>query len=272
MKPEDVVQNLFICSSHSYLLFFTNKGRLYWLKALDIPDVGVAGRGKSIKNLIEFSPEERVNSVVSVKDFSDKVYVMMLCSNGKIKKTRLSDFKNIRKGGIIAVGLNPKSELLMAKLTDGEKDIIVGTMSGKAIKFKESEIRHMGRQAAGVKAISLRPKDRIIGMVVIGDDDKYIFTASSKGYGKKTDIGFYPRRRRGGKGVINLKINKKIGNAIGMVGISEEELLLITEIGKVIRIKTEQVRPLRRATQGVKIINLQKKDRVVSMAKARITL
>ncbi len=270
MKPEDVVQNLFICSSHSYLLFFTNKGRLYWLKALDIPDVGVAGRGKSIKNLLQLSPEERVNSVVSVKDFSDKLYVMLLSSNGKIKKTRLSDFKNIRRGGINVITLNVKSELLMAKLTDGNKDIIIGTKFGKAIKFKESEVRHMGRQAAGVKAISLSLKDKIIGMVVVGENDKYIFTASSKGYGKKTNISSYPRRRRGGKGVLNLRINNKIGNALGMVGISEEELLLITEIGKVIRIKTEQVRPLGRATQGVRIINLKKKDRVVSMAKARV--
>jgi len=270
MKPEDVVQNLFICSSHSYLLFFTNKGRLYWLKALDIPDVGVAGRGKSIKNLLQLSPEERVNSVVSVKDFSDKLYVMLLSSNGKIKKTRLSDFKNIRRGGINVITLNVKSELLMAKLTDGNKDIIIGTKFGKAIKFKESEVRHMGRQAAGVKAISLSLKDKIIGMVVVGENDKYIFTASSKGYGKKTDISSYPRRRRGGKGVINLRINNKIGNALGMVGISEEELLLITELGKVIRIKTEKVRPLGRATQGVRIINLQKEDRVVSMAKARV--
>lgn len=272
MKPEDVVQNVFICSSHSYLLFFTNKGRLYWLKALEIPDVGVAGRGKSIKNLIQFSPEERVKSVVSVKDFSDKLFVMMLSSNGKIKKTRLRDFRNIRRGGINAINLNPKSELLMVKLTDGEKDVIIGTKLGKAIKFKESQVRPMGRQAAGVKAIFLSPKDQIIGMVVVGDDDKYIFTASSKGYGKKTDIGLYPRRRRGGKGVINLRINNKIGKALGMVGISEEELLLITELGKVIRIKTEQVRPLGRATQGVRIINLGKKDKVVSMAKAVITV
>ncbi len=271
MKPEDVVKNLFICSTHSYLLFFTNKGRLYWLRALDIPDVGVAGRGKSIKNLIQFSPEEKVSSVVSVMDFSDKLYVLMLRSDGKIKKTRLSDFKNIRRGGINAISLSRKSELLRAKLTDGKKDVIIGTMSGKAIRFKESEVRSMGRQAAGVKAISLSPKDKIIGMFIVGDDDKYIFTASSKGYGKKTDVALYPRHRRGGKGVINLKINKKIGKAIGLVGIYKNELLLITEMGKVIRIKTEQVRPVGRATQGVRIINLVKKDRVVSMAKVRVT-
>ncbi len=269
MKPEDVVEDLFISSTHSYLLFFTNKGRLYWLKALEIPDVGVSGRGRPIKNLIQFSPEEKVNSVVAVKDFSGDLYVVMLTSNGRIKKTRLSDFRNIRKGGIIAISLNRKSELLMAKLTDGQRDILIGTKLGKAIRFKESQVRPMGRQAAGVKAISLRPKDEIIGMIVVGDQDEYIFTASEKGQGKKTDVSLYPRRRRGGMGVINLKVNSRIGKAIGMVSVSKEELLLITKLGKVIRIKTGQVRPSGRATQGVRIINLKKGDRVVSMAKVR---
>jgi DNA gyrase subunit A len=271
MKPEDVVQHLFICSTHSYLLFFTSKGRLHWLRALDIPDVGVSGRGKSIKNLIQLDPEERVSSVIGVKDFSEDLYVVMLCSNGKIKKTRLSEFRHIRRGGIIAVSLDKKAELLMTKLTDGKKDILIGTRLGKAIRFKESEIRPMGRQAAGVKSITLARRDEIIGMVVIGDDDKYIFTASSKGCGKKTDIKLYPRHRRGGKGVINLRVNRRIGEAIGMAGISEDEVLFITEQGKVIRIKTEQFRPSGRATQGVKIINLGKDDRIVSMAKVKDT-
>jgi DNA gyrase subunit A len=193
----------------------------------------------------------------------------MLCSDGRIKKTRLSEFRHIRKGGIIAIGMTPKSELIAAKLTDGNKDIIIGTKLGKAIRFKESDVRPMGRQAAGVKALSLRKKDEIIGMVVAGEDEKYIFTASEKGYGKKTAVDLYPRYRRGGKGVLNLRISPKIGKAIGIVGISNEEMLLITEIGKVIRIKTEQVRPLSRATQGVRIINLEKGDRVVSIAKVR---
>ncbi len=269
MKAEDVVQDLFTCSTHSYMLILTNKGRLYWLKALYVPDVGVSSRGKSIKNLVQLEPNEKVASVVAVKDFAGDEYVVMLSSNGLIKKSRLSDFQHIRKGGIIAISLRKKSELLMAKLTDGKKDILIGTKQGKAIRFKESEIRPMGRQAAGVKAISLAPKDEIIGMIVADPEEKFMFTASEKGYGKKTDISLYPRHRRGGKGVINLKINRKIGKAIGMVGVSEEEMLLITELGKVIRIKTGQVRPLGRATQGVRIINLEKGDKVVSIAKVR---
>jgi DNA gyrase subunit A len=271
MKPEDVVQDLFISSTHSYLLFFTNKGRLYWLKALEIPDVGVSGRGKPINNLLQLSPEEKVRSIVAVKDFSGDRYVVMITSKGRMKKTRLSGFRNIRRGGIIAIGLSRKNELLTAKLTDGQRDILIGTLFGKVTRFKESQIRPMGRQAAGVKAITLRPKDEIIGMIVVGEKDEYVFTASEKGRGKKTKINLYPLHRRGGKGVINLIVNTRMGKAIGMVGISDEELLLITQIGKVIRIKTGQVRPSGRATQGVKIINLKKGDRVVSMAKVRET-
>jgi len=269
MKAEDVVQDLFICSTHSYLLIFTSKGRLYWLKAMYIPDVGVSSRGKSIMNLVQFAPDEKVSSIVAVKDFSQDLYVMMLSSDGHVKKTRLSDFSHIRKGGIIAITLVAKAELFMAKLTDGNKDIIIGTRLGKAIRFKEKEIRAMGRKAAGVRGIRLAPKDQIIGMVVAGDKEKYIFTVAEKGYGKKTETKLYPLRHRGGKGVINLRVTPKIGKAVGMVGIFEEELLFITENGKIIRIKTEKVRSISRATQGVKIINLGEKDKVVSIAKVR---
>jgi DNA gyrase subunit A len=269
MKAEDVVQDLFICSTHSYLLIFTDKGRLYWLKAMYIPDVDVASRGKSIKNLVVFSPDENVASLVAVKDFPEDKYVVMLTANGKIKKTRLSEFRHIRKGGIIAISLDRKAELLMAKLTDGKKDIMIGTKLGKAIKFNEKEIRPMGRQAAGVKGITLNRSDQIVGMVVIGENENFIFTASQKGYGKKTEVKDYPRHHRGGQGVVNLKANKKIGKAIGIVGIDEHEMLLITKLGKIIRIKTEKVRAIGRATQGVRIINLAEKDKVSSIAKAR---
>jgi DNA gyrase subunit A len=269
MKPEDVVQDLFISSTHSYLLILTNKGNLYWLRALLIPDLGVSSRGKSIKNLVEMEPDERASSVVAVKEFSEDKYIVMLCSDGRIKKSRLSDFRHIRKGGIIAIGMTSKSELIEARLTDGKKDIIIATKLGKAIRFKESDVRPMGRQAAGVKAISLAKKDEIIGMVVAGKEEKYIFTASEKGLGKKTAVDLYPRHRRGGKGVINLKISPKTGKAIGTVGVTNEDLILITEFGKVIRIRTEQVRPLGRSTQGVRLINLEKGDSVVSIAKVQ---
>ena len=269
MKAEDIVEHLFIGSTHSYLLVFTNKGRLYWLKALDVPDVGPAGRGKAIANLIEFAPDERVRSILDVKEFREDQFVVMLTTNGLIKKTRLSEFKNVRKGGILAMTIQPKSELFMAQLTSGKQDVIIGTKLGRALRFKESDVRPMGRQAAGVKAVRLKPKDAVIGLILPGPEDRFVFTASDRGYGKKTEIDQYPRHRRGGQGVLNLKVGAKIGNALTLVGVSEEELLLITMEGKVIRIKTTQFRPLSRATMGVRIIALDEKDRVCSVAKVR---
>ena len=268
MKPEDVVEDLFVCSTHSYLLFFTNMGRMYWLKALEIPDVGVSGRGKSIANLIEFTPDEKVRSVLSVKDFPEDRHIVMLTTDGIIKKTRLSEFRNVRRGGIAAVTLRPKSDLFSAQMTNGKNDIIIGTMLGRAIRFKESLIRAMGRTASGVKAIRLRPKDMVIGMIVVGENEKFVFTATERGYGKKTAVDQYPPKGRGGQGVLNLKITPKVGNALGMVGIHEDDLLVITEAGKVIRIQTAAIRPLSRATQGVRIINLEESDRICSIAKA----
>jgi len=269
MKAEDIVEHLFIGSTHSYLLVFTNQGRLYWLKALEVPDVGPAGRGKAIANLVEFAPDERVCSILAVKEFREDQYIVMLTTNGLIKKTRLSEFRNVRKGGILAMTIQPKSELFTAQLTSGTNDIVIGTRLGRAIRFKESDVRPMGRQAAGVKALKLKSKDEVIGMIVVGNEDTFVFTASERGYGKKTEIDQYPRHRRGGQGVLNLKVGGKIGNALSIVGVSEEELLLITAEGKVIRIKTTQFRPLSRATQGVRIIALDENDRVCSVAKVR---
>jgi len=267
MKEEDLVESLFVSSTHSYLLVFTNRGRLYWLKALDIPDVGPAARGKSINNLIQFLPDEKVSSVVPVKDFEDDRFVIMLSSDGLIKKTKLDQFKNIRKGGIQAMTLKAKSELLFASLTDGKREILIGTRMGKAIRFAEKQIRPMGRQAAGVRAMRLAAKDQVIGMIVVGPEDKFIFTASDKGYGKKTEFGQYRKQSRGGKGIINIKVTPKIGQALGMVGIGEGEVLLVTKAGKVIRIKSHEVRTSGRSTQGVRLINLDEKDRVSSLVK-----
>ncbi len=268
MKAEDVVEDVFVCSTHSYLLFFTNNGRVYWLKALEIPDVGVSGRGKAIANLIEFQPGEKATSVVAVKDFSEDKYIVMMAKDGLIKKTRLSDFRNIRRGGIIAMSLRKKSELLWTRLTDGKREIVIATKLGKAIRFSEKDIRPMGRTAAGVRAMSLSKKDEVIGMVAIGNEDKFIFTASQKGYGKRTEVGLYRKQRRGGKGLINLKITPKIGPAVAILGVAEEDLLIVTESGKVIRIQTKQVRSSGRATQGVRLINLENGDKISSVAKA----
>jgi DNA gyrase subunit A len=268
MKAEDVVESLFVCSTHSYLMFFTNTGRVYWLKALEIPDVGIAGRGKAIANLIEFQPDEKCTSVVAVKDFVEDKFIVMMTTDGQIKKTALNEFQNIRKGGIIAIGLRPKAQLMWTRLTDGKRDVVIATKMGKAIRFGEKDIRSMGRTAAGVRGMTLAKKDEVIGMVAIGEEDKFIFTASEKGYGKKTEIELYRKTRRGGKGILNLKVTPKIGNALGILGVGEDDLLIVTFSGKVIRIKTTAVRASGRATQGVRLINLDEQDRVCSVAKA----
>jgi len=269
MKAEDIVEDLYVCSTHSYLLVFTNQGRLYWLKALDVPDVGVSGRGKPIANLVEFQPNEKPASVVAVKEFSENQFVVMLTTDGVIKKTKLSDFRNVRKGGILAMNIKPKSELFSAQLSTGKNNIVIGTKLGRALSFKESDVRTMGRTASGVRGIRLKPKDKVIGMIIVGPDEKFIFTATDRGYGKKTASDMYPIKHRGGQGVLNLRITPKIGHALGMVGINEEDLLVITVEGKVIGIPTTQVRSSGRATQGVRIINLDDKDRVCSIAKVR---
>ena len=268
MKAEDVVEDVFVCSTHSYLLFLTNTGRVHWLKALEIPDVGVSGRGKAIVNLLELQPGETMTSVVAVKDFDEDKYIVMLATNGQIKKTHLRDFRNVRRGGIIAMSLRPKSQLMWSRLTDGQRDIIIATRLGKAIRFSEKDIRPMGRTAAGVRGMSLAKKDEVIGMVSIGEGEKYVFTASERGYGKRTEVDSYRKTRRGGKGLINLKITSKIGPAVAVLGVAEHDLLIVTASGKVIRIQTKQVRATGRATQGVRLIHLENGDKVCSVAKA----
>jgi DNA gyrase subunit A len=268
MKAEDIVEDVFVCSTHSYLLFLTNTGRVYWLKALEIPDVGVSGRGKAIVNLLELQPGETMTSVVAVKDFSEDKYIVMLATNGQIKKTHLSEFRNVRRGGIIAMSLRPKSQLMWSRLTDGKREIIIATRLGKAIRFSEKDIRPMGRTAAGVRGMSLAKKDEVIGMVSVGEGEKYVFTASEKGYGKRTEVDSYRKTHRGGKGLINLKVTPKIGPAVAVLGVAEDDLLIVTLSGKVIRIQTKQVRAVGRATQGVRLINLENGDKICSVAKA----
>ncbi|MCU0243684.1 MAG: hypothetical protein MUE80_02830 [Acidobacteria bacterium] len=211
MKAEDVVEDIYVCSTHSYLLVFTNQGRLYWLKALDVPDVGVSGRGKPIANLVEFQPGEKPASVVAVKEFSENQFVVMLTTDGVIKKTRLSEFRNVRKGGILAMNIRPKSELFSAQLSTGKNTVVIGTRLGRALQFKEADVRPMGRSASGVRGIRLKPKDRVIGMIVVGAEEKFIFTATERGYGKKTSADMYPIKHRGGQGVLNLRSAPRAG-------------------------------------------------------------
>ncbi|MCP2520002.1 DNA gyrase subunit A [Candidatus Aminicenantes bacterium AC-708-M15] len=267
MKEEDVVEQAFVASTHSYLLIFTNKGQIYWLKALSIPEADISGKGKAIVNLINISSDEKIASVVPVKDFNQEAYLLMLTNDGLIKKTELRAFSNPRAAGIRAISLSEGRELKTVKLTDGKKEIIIGTKFGKAIRFSETQVRPMGRTAEGVRAISLSKGDEIVGMIVISENERYVFTITEKGYGKKTPISEYRAQNRGGMGIITHKINDKVGNVVGIMGIDEEEMIVITAQGKVMRIKTKALRPMGRMTQGVRIIDLGPEDRVASVVK-----
>jgi len=267
MKGEDIVEKAFVASSHSYLLIFTNKGQVYWLKALSIPETDISGKGKAIVNLINISPDEKIASVVPVKDFKQEAYLLMLTNDGLIKKTELKAFSNPRAVGIRAITLSDGRELKTVKLTDGKKEVIIGTKLGKAIRFSETQVRPMGRTAEGVRAISLSSEDEVVGMIIISENEKYVFSVTEKGYGKKTPVEEYRAQNRGGMGIITHKINDKVGKIIGIMGIDDEEMILITALGKVMRIRTKAIRPMGRMTQGVRIIDLAPEDRVASIVK-----
>jgi len=267
MKEEDIVEKAFVASSHSYLLIFTNKGQVYWLKALSIPETDISGKGKAIVNLIKISPDEKIASVVPIKDFNQEAYLLMLTNDGLIKKTELKAFSNPRSVGIKAINLSNGRELKTVKLTDGKKEIIIGTKLGKAIRFSETQVRPMGRTAEGVRAISLSSEDEVVGMIIISENEKYVFSVTEKGYGKKTPMEEYRAQNRGGMGIITHKINDKVGKVIGIMGIDDEEMILITALGKVMRIRTKAIRPMGRMTQGVRIIDLAPEDKVASIVK-----
>jgi len=267
MKEEDVVEKAFVASSHSYLLIFTNKGQVYWLKALSIPETDISGKGKAIVNLINISPDEKIAAVVPIKDFNQEAYLLMLTNDGLIKKTELKAFSNPRSGGIKAINLSNGRELKTVKLTDGKKEIIIGTKLGKAIRFSETQVRPMGRTAEGVRAISLSSEDEVVGMIIISENEKYVFSVTEKGYGKKTPVDEYRAQNRGGMGIITHKVNDKVGKVVGIMGIDDEEMILITALGKVMRIRTKAVRPMGRMTQGVRMIDLAPEDRVASIVK-----
>ncbi|MEW6455990.1 MAG: DNA gyrase subunit A [Acidobacteriota bacterium] len=270
MKDEDEVQDIFVSTSHSYLLVFTNKGRMHWIKVLDIPDVSLSGRGRSIINLINIKEDEKVKAIVSLRDFREKGFIVMMSNNGLIKKTSISFFKKPRINGIIAMSIEKKDELLFAEKTDGKREVVIGTHYGKIIRFNEKSIRPMGRNARGVKSIKIVGTDKIVGMSTISENDRYIFTVTEKGYGKKTIIEEYKSQNRGGVGIKNIKTTNRVGMVCGISTLKEKDtILLVSSKGKVIRIKTEEIRPMSRYAQGVKLINLDEDDRLVSLAKVK---
>ncbi|HVT03444.1 MAG TPA: DNA gyrase subunit A [Thermoanaerobaculia bacterium] len=267
-KEEDIVEHLFVASTHSYILVFTSRGRLYWLKVHTIPEIGSAARGKALVNLLDIQPDESVRALLSVKNFTEGKYVVMLTRTGKIKKTELAAFSNPRSAGIIAVDINEGDDLLSVELSDGDSEVFIGTHDGMAIRFKESDVRPMGRGAAGVKGIGLRDGDKVVEMDVLGKDPGEILTITECGFGKRTSVDEYRLQTRGGTGVINIKTTEKNGKVVAITCVApDDEVLLITKYGKMIRVACSTIRSVGRSTQGVKLIQLEKEDAVVSAVK-----
>ena len=262
-RAEDAVEHLIISSTHSYLLIFTNKGRVYWLKVYHIPDVGTSGKGKNIGSLITLQADEYVKAFLPVKDFKDEtMFIAMITKLGVIKKCQLTEFDNPLARGIIAVSLDDGDELISARLTNGSNFIFIGTYQGKAIRFPEDEVRAMGRPARGVRAMDLAKGDFIVGAEVV-EKDGLILSISEQGYGKRTELDEYRLTARGGKGIINMKITAKIGHVVAVLSVREDsELMVITKDGKIIRIDSSEIRQAGRSTQGVRLVRTEEGDLV----------
>jgi len=255
-KEEDFVKNLFIASTHSFILFFTDKGKAYALKVYDIPQGGPAARGKAIVNILNVSPGEKITAFLPVKEFVEDNYIVMASESGVIKKTDLMSFSHIRTGGLIALSLDEGDKLIAARLTDGTRELFIGTRLGKAIHFNEKDVREMGRQARGVRAVRLAEDDRVISMEV-SDASSCLLTVTEHGYGKRTKFSEYRLQKRGGSGIINLKVTDKNGPVAGILKVSEtDELMITTTKGKIIRIAAKGVSIIGRSTQGVRLMDI----------------
>lgn len=264
-KEDDFVENLFVANTHDYLLFFTNKGKVHWLKVYQLPEAGRYAKGSAIVNVLQLGDNEKVTAFIPVSKFEDGKFLFMVTNNGTVKKTSLSEFSNPRKGGIIALGIDEGDELKSVMLTNGKQQILIATENGSAIKFDESDVRPMGRTATGVIGIRLRD-DKVVG-ATIADDKKTLLTVTEKGYGKRTQIEEYRLTSRGGVGVINLNITDKNGKVVGIASVEDStELMLISQGGVLIRTTASQISVIGRNTQGVRVMKIEESDKVMSVA------
>ncbi len=266
-KEDDFVRHLFITNSHNYIMFFTNKGKVYRLKAYEIPELGRAAKGTPIINLIQIEKGEWINAVFPIREYTEDHNLFFATSNGIVKKSLLSDYANIRKGGLIAINLRDNDELIGVKLTDGNQEIIMGTRLGQSIRFSEKDVRVMGRSATGVKGIQLDPDDLVIGMDIIKDDHD-ILIVTEKGYGKRTPGSEYRSQTRGGKGIKTLNVTKKNGKIVGLKVVSvDDDLMIVTTSAMVIRLNMSNISLIGRYTQGVRLINIKDDDAVATVAR-----
>ncbi len=266
-REEDFVERLFTATAHSYILFFTNKGRVYWLKVHQIPEASRQAKGKAIVNLIQISQDERVTAALPVREFTPGHFILMATKNGIIKKTELESYSRPRPSGIIAITLEEGDELISAEVTDGKRDVFLGTRDGLSIRFSEADVREIGRTGKGVIGIRLNEGNEVVGMEIVRDDST-ILTVTENGYGKRSSLEDYRSQGRGGKGIITIKTTEKNGRVIGMAQVSEDdEILLITGNGKILRIKAKGISVQGRNTQGVRLLDTEEGDKVVCLAK-----
>jgi DNA gyrase subunit A len=269
-REEDFVAQLIVDSTHAFLLCFTNSGRVYWLKVYEIPDVGAAGKGKSIQSLLDLQPGENVRAILPVRDLEEEgKFIFFATRNGTVKKTPLKDFSNVMSRGIIAIGIDDGDELVKARITDGSQIIFLATHLGMAIRFDESDVRSMGRPAYGVRGVELRKNDYVVGVAVTPKKHKpgeyLILSVTENGFGKRTNVEAYRLQSRGGKGVKNVAVTPRVGRVSGIQLVDDtSELMVISQFGKIIRIDTNTIRSAGRATQGVRLLNLEADDKVAA--------
>jgi len=267
-KEDDFIEHMFVASTHQYILFFTDKGRCYWLKVHEVPEGGRTAKGRSIVNLLDKDKDDNITAFVAVKEFREDQYLIMATEKGTIKKTVLSAYGNVRKGGINAINLAAGDKLIEVKMTDGKNDIVIGTSHGFAIRFNEKDVRDMGRTATGVRGVRLGKGDHVVGLLVIRNDQTTVLVVTEKGFGKRSDINDYRITKRGGKGVITVKTTDKVGKLIAMMEVVDrDELVIISTQGMVIRQSVKDLRVMGRNTQGVRVIRLNEHDSIADIAR-----
>jgi DNA gyrase subunit A len=269
-REEDFVSHLFVASSHAYIMIFSDRGRAYWLKVHEIPDVGPGGKGKAIANLVAMEDGEKIAALLAVKEFPEQEnqqFVVMGSRKGVIKKTDLSSFRNPRAGGIIAMGIDEGDSVIAVEMSDGKGQIFLGTRDGMAIRFDETDVRPMGRAAYGVRGISLRDDDQVVAMEVVREGGT-LLTVAQNGYGKRTELEEYRLQSRGGVGIINIQTSDRNGKVVGIAYVhDDDELMIISQQGMILRMRAGDVRAIGRATQGVRLIEMEEGDEVVAIAK-----
>ena len=263
-RTEDFVEHLIVASTHSYLLMFTNKGRVYWLKVYEIPDAATSGKGKHLSNLINLEPEDTVKAFLAVREFVSGQFVVMVTKRGVIKKCELTEFDNPLSRGIIAVSLDEGDELIAARLTNGSSYIFLGSHDGQAIRFAESQVRPMGRPARGVRAMDLADDDYLVGMEIV-EEEGLVLSISENGFGKRTRLADYRLTARGGKGVINMKTSTRNGKVVAILSVKDDsDLMIVSKNGKIIRLESAEIRQAGRSTQGVRLVRMEDEDQVAA--------